>query len=636
MMFAKFRKLDHSFSSSLTACRLLLLILSILLSITPIFKIDNAFEEDFAGCRYLHVGVASGVILMTFAIFIFPKSRNFITQNFDHKSILWYFFFVALILFTGNPDLLKPSHWNHIPHTFIFALSLILILQGILKRGSFIIWYFILLLPCLEFIIFCKYGFTLEPAVMAEIIGASPQDVALFATIENISLFILFVLISIIAVALISKTMPAKQRSACLISGGVLFIMACGTSWLSNRPLWLNDMLAHVGAEKKVLNIVHAVKLAKLRNTALMQNCENLPSPALQESRIRPGVEHKEVICILHIGESVRADRLPFNGYQRDTMPWVKAQSSLINYEKCTSASPRTVSSFVSILTNARGNVDFSQSPELLPTCGSVIDLFAANGFHCSAFMSAVATSRNTTWGAVFEKLCRNVFLKQVDKVYDLPSGDAMDQLPLIRQYLETAPMANKFILLNNNGSHLPFPGYDQDNPFYTPASPSAYGKNPAQNPKMAQQASNAYDNTLRYTDEYIRQLITSLHGRPYIYMFIGDHGENLGEKGLWKRVGDARLYFSSTACQIPFFILCSPELENSNTHIKQALGNLRKHRTMSIAHEHIFHTLLGLFAIESEYYDETLDLCSDKVREYMGPHPSRGGKSLDGLIWYE
>ena len=612
-----------------------MLILSILLLITPIFKIDNAFRESYEGNRYLHTVVTSGLILIAFAIFFFHKSRNFITRNFNNKSILWYFSFAALILFTSTPELLKPGHWYHIPHTFTFALSLILLLQGLLKRSSFIVWYLILLLPCLELVITYKYGLTLEPAVMAEIIGASPQDVALFATIENIFLFIIFILISTIAVTLISQTMPSVSKRACLVSGGVLFIIACGNAWISNHPLWAKNPLAHIGAEKQIFRVVHAVKLANLRNTALMHNCENLPSPALQESRIRPGVEHKNVICILHIGESVRADRLPFNGYQRDTMPWVKSQSSLINYGKCTSASPRTVSSFVSILTNARGNMDFSQSPELLPTCGSVIDLFAANGFCCSAFMSAVATNRNETWGAVFEKLCRNVFLKQVDKVYDLPSGDAMDQLPLIRQDLETAPRENKFILLNNRGSHLPFSGYNIEQPFYTPASPNAYGNNPAQNPNMEQKASNAYDNTLRYTDEYIRQLITSLQGRPYIYIFIGDHGENLGENGVWKRVTDVHHYFSSTACQVPFFILYSPEFENSHQHVQKALENLRKHTEMSIAHEHIFHTLLGLFAIESEYYDETLDLCSDKVREYMGPHPSRGGNSLDGLIWY-
>ncbi len=635
-MATRLKTLLHQGCTSLSTCRVISFILPALLLITPFFKIDNVFEEDFHLNRYLYAGVLSGLILVTLALISIKASRNFITQNFSNKQVLWYFLFASLILFAGNPELLKPSHWNHIPHTIIFALSLILLVQGLLKRSSFIVWYIILLLPGLEFIIACKYGYTLEPAVMAEIIGASPQDIALFASVENISLFLVLVVISMIAFTLLSRTMPGLPRRVCVISGSILLVIACGNAWISSRPLWADNLLAHIGAEKKVLSIFHAVKLARLKNTALMKDCENLPSPMLKKSKIRGDIEHKNVICILHIGESVRADRLPFNGYERNTMPWVNAQPELINYKKCTSASSRTVSSFVSILTNARGNMDFSQSPELLPTCGSVIDLFAANGFHCSAFMSSVASARNETWGAVFEQLCKKVFLKQVDKAYDLPSHDAMEQIPLITGELAHSPHQNRFLILNNEGSHLPFSGYDHEHPYYTPSSPSAYGKNPAQNPRMAQQASNAYDNTLRYTDEYIKKLISSLQGKPYVYVFISDHGENLGEKGVWKRVADVRQYFSSTACQIPFFVLYSPEFENSNPHVKQALKNLRKHRTMSIAHEHIFHTLLGLFAIESEYYDETLDLCSDKVREYMGPHPSRGGKSLDGLIWYK
>lgn len=55
----------------------------------------------------------------------------------------------------------------------------------------------------------------------------------------------------------------------------------------------------------------------------------------------------------------------------------------------------------------------------------------------------------------------------------------------------------------------------------------------------------------------------------------------------------------------------------------------------MSIGQEHIFHTLLGIFGIQTPYYDEELDLSSDKAKPYTGPHPSRNGESSDGKKWY-
>lgn len=193
----------------------------------------------------------------------------------------------------------------------------------------------------------------------------------------------------------------------------------------------------------------------------------------------------------------------------------------------------------------------------------------------------------------------------------------------------------NLFCFINNSGSHLPFFDYSQQHPPFSPASPQAYKDKPKDSPQAAEKVRNAYDNTIHHLDAYIAQLLRLLKGQPFLYVYISDHGEYIGEHQVWQRSGDHHLFFNSYACQVPFLIIASPEFEQQNPHFQEALKQLKNHRSMCIGHEHIFHTILGLFGIQTPYYEADLDLTSEKVLPYSGPHPSRKGKATDGKKWY-
>lgn len=236
----------------------------------------------------------------------------------------------------------------------------------------------------------------------------------------------------------------------------------------------------------------------------------------------------------------------------------------------------------------------------------------------------------------LYEKLLHRVFASSADKIFSIPNAsDSHSQIPQIIDSINSEKAKNIFCLVNNIGSHLPFRDFNKKEPPFTPASDKAYNEHPGDNDETAKIVQNTYDCTIHYLDIYIEQLVKHLQGKPFIYIYISDHGDYLGDRGIWVRNGDKEAFFSTPVCQVPLLIITSKEFEQQSPHFKEALAHLRQHSDMSIGQEHIFHSLLGIFGIQTPYYDEELDLTSDKVKPYTGPHPSRCGKAADGKKWY-
>lgn len=263
-----------------------------------------------------------------------------------------------------------------------------------------------------------------------------------------------------------------------------------------------------------------------------------------------------------------------------------------------------------------------------LSSSASLLDFFSACGFRCSSFLYGDMLSAQAD--GLFDKELR--LLLRCSKENYIIDGKAWNQIPAVNEHVEGHPGENLCILLNNFGSHAFFEEYDTSCAPFVPTRPTTPDDEPETSPEDAEIFTNAYDNTICYTDEYIRRLLESLKGRPYLYVYMSDHGEYVGQGGYWlrgKTPHDA--FYKTSVCQVAFFIIASPEFEALHPHFKEAMDEVRKHQSMSVAHEHLFHTVLGIMGIKTPYYDATLDLSNPQVQPYTGPHPSRGGEPLPG-----
>lgn len=107
-----------------------------------------------------------------------------------------------------------------------------------------------------------------------------------------------------------------------------------------------------------------------------------------------------------------------------------------------------------------------------------------------------------------------------------------------------------------------------------------------------------------------------------------------MGDDGKWIRANIGKDFHKAKWSKVPFFIVFSLEFEQIHPHFKEALSNLNKHRQMATAHENVFHALLGVFGIQTPYYEASHDLSGGSPAPYEGPSCDRNGETLDGMIW--
>ena len=135
------------------------------------------------------------------------------------------------------------------------------------------------------------------------------------------------------------------------------------------------------------------------------------------------------------------------------------------------------------------------------------------------------------------------------------------------------------------------------------------------------QQIVNAYDNALRYTDHILARLIAFLQTQRSRYdvalVYVSDHGESLGEKGLYLH-GMPYAIAPREQLEVPMLWWLSPEFAR-NRNI--AVDCLRIRAREEASHDHLFHSIAGLLEIESADRDQTMDLFENCRRKAAQQH---------------
>ena len=125
------------------------------------------------------------------------------------------------------------------------------------------------------------------------------------------------------------------------------------------------------------------------------------------------------------------------------------------------------------------------------------------------------------------------------------------------------------------------------------------------------EQIINAYDNTIVYTSYFLSKTIKLL--KKYTQydtamIYVSDHGESLGEHSLYLH-GMPYWIAPDVQKKIPFMLWLSKSFEY-NLGLKSAC--LEKKSSQEYSHDNIFHSILGLFNIQTTMYNKDLDIFSD------------------------
>jgi lipid A ethanolaminephosphotransferase len=121
----------------------------------------------------------------------------------------------------------------------------------------------------------------------------------------------------------------------------------------------------------------------------------------------------------------------------------------------------------------------------------------------------------------------------------------------------------------------------------------------------------NAYDNALLYTDHVLATLIARLKAQAQsdqvdtAMIYLSDHGESLGESNLYLH-GLPWAIAPEVQKRVPMVMWFSDGLARQE---RIDLDCLRRRAAQPAAHDHLFHTLLGLLDVRTALHEPALDL---------------------------
>lgn len=601
--------MKHAYRSKLLFLVLVLLYCIISASLRSIF---SEYSADYAVLSY------TGFLLIALIpLTIYAKNSRLLPE----AATLWQAAIVAAAICLLHGDGVKIAPAN--PEIVVTTMACLFLLWAALGKYSLVLWIPFCFIEMIQAVTVRVFTTGINSFIISEAFGTSRAELMPFITWQNF-LMLFTCILGCFFVSLVIYRIFLDRNKIQLLTMGSIFL-ALGVTLMYTKPTVPKQSSNQNDAS---LTLPWPIAETERLACAIAESCqtqdqflssiEHLPSPALAPSSCDTVREDSGIIIILHIGESLRADAMSINGYFRDTTPWLRANPDVINFADCISSIHHTPRAHAVMLTNARRDIPTSP-PAMHATTGSFIDLFHKHGFEIHRIMGNLHGM-----SYAYDKVLTLCTKDAVSKYYT--KGEPWNSIPIVQEILQQSDSdqsrrKNLLIVINNEGSHFPYENCDQKNPPFAPIRPNI--TNAAAH---AQEVRNAYDSTVHYTDIYWRRLCEMLAGRPFVYVYMSDHGEFLGHNGLWNRgaLDDGKInYLDTTGCRVGAFFITSPEFRSLHPSFMQSVGELKKHTDMTIAHEHLFHTMLGLFHIQSPYYDASLDLCSPEAQPYTGPQPS-------------
>lgn len=317
------------------------------------------------------------------------------------------------------------------------------------------------------------------------------------------------------------------------------------------------------------------------------------------DAHIASASANQKNLMVLVVGETARAKNYQLNGYDVPTNPFLTGQDvySFLNVSSCGTATAVSVPCMFSHLTKQ------GYSKKMAGSQDNILDIAQRAGFQvtwlennssCKGTCENVEVIDVRRDGLARDKFCQD--------------GTCHDEImiPNIQKAIADTTQNNRLIVLHLNGSHGPtyYQRYPDEFAVFKPDCARSDIQNCSQ-----QQVVNTYDNTIRYTDYVLSKVIETLKDQGDDWttsmLYISDHGESLGEGGLYLH-GMPYSFAPDEQTHIPMIAWFSNRYKIANRINPVCLN--RKAETGHFSHDNLFHTALGMMDIHTEIYDSQQD----------------------------
>lgn len=304
----------------------------------------------------------------------------------------------------------------------------------------------------------------------------------------------------------------------------------------------------------------------------------------------------RRTLLVIVIGETARTANFSLGGYGRPTNPELAGRNVVFfsNVEACGTST----SISVPCLFSGMGRQDFSERKAAMRE--GLLDIIVRSG------ISVLWRDNNSGCKGV----CDRVETEDMARlnVKDLcRDGECWDDV-LVQGLQARLDRERKdlVILLHQKGSHGPayYRRYPDSFQLFKPACQSSDLSRCSK-----EEIVNAYDNSILYTDHVLAQTIALLEKNSARFdsslIYVSDHGESLGEKGLYLH-GLPYVLAPEEQKKVPMIFWASSAFQR---RVGLREGCLEANRDRSYSHDNVFHSVLGLLNIQTEVYQAELDV---------------------------
>ncbi len=427
----------------------------------------------------------------------------------------------------------NPHFWSEIP---IFAMVMLFVMAATLSflyenKNLLLVWAIIIILLFIQLVHFNYFGAFIAPIDITLFFTHYSETINSFSSILNI--FIIPVLIVTAAFLIVLLTVKKSPQRFKWRYTWILLLLQ-----FTVPPVYALSLHYHHGVRD---NPNHSLGDYPSMSDTLIESTQKtlfyyflytlphqffikstLTQPILPPLPIR--IHHPNINIIFIMGESLTDRHMSSFGYSRVTTPFLdslkRTQQAVFKYGISGGVSTDiSLSSFFNMVIRP------DSTAQIATASFNLFRMAKANGFE-THFISAQAHY-------YLSVLKTNLMPRYIDHYGDSSAFGAgykenVYDSKLIDYVKNVGLNKPLFLVLHQRGSHFP---YDER----YPDSYAFYKPNP--NADFQHQQIDSYDNSVRYTDDFLAslvKLVSEKTKRPTYVLFTSDHGESLGENGIY------------------------------------------------------------------------------------------------------
>ena len=317
--------------------------------------------------------------------------------------------------------------------------------------------------------------------------------------------------------------------------------------------------------------------------------------PIAQDATISPSDKNRELIIFV-VGETARADHFSLNGYKRNTNPELEKRGvvSFTNFWSCGTSTAYSLPCIFS----GDSREDFDDSTA--SNTENILDVLQRVGVNVLWL-----DNNSDSKGVALRVPYKNFRIPENNPICD-PECRDVGMLSYLQSYIDDHPKGDIFIVLHQMGNHGPayYKRYPNEFKVFKPICETNQLEKCS-----TEEIDNAYDNAILYTDYFLSKTIDLLNSNKKDFestmIYVSDHGESLGEKGLYLH-GLPYIIAPNAQKHVPAIMWFS---DSFDLHNKVNFAELKKRKNNLYSHDNLFHTILGLLEVKTRAYDKSLDI---------------------------